>query len=109
VFGAPIPVITFDVVLSDDDAVLPVTQNIDGFFTLFLDQVLNEHSGTYKYDYSHFDSKVIVSVFQHGNSRLLNTGYSVKVDGTAYYFDDEPTSESLLHSMKLYFNFWGKE
>jgi hypothetical protein len=81
---------------------------MDSFFTMFLDRILDENSGMYDFDYSHMDSNVIVSSFQHGDRRRLETGYSIKIDGIAYYFGDAPTRGSLLHSIRLYFNFWGK-
>ena len=109
VFGAVIPIMTFDVILSDEEAILPMTRNIDSFFTMFLDRILDENSGMYDFDYSHFDSNIIVSSFQHGDRRRLETGYSIKIDGIAYYFSDAPTRKRLTHSIKMYFNFWGKQ
>ena len=109
VYGAVIPILTFDVILSDEDAILPMTRNIDSFFTMFLDRILDENSGLYDFDYSHLSSNIIVSSFQKRNGARSETGYSIKIDGTAYYFGTAPTRKSLLHSIKMYFNFWGKQ
>jgi len=106
VVGAVIPMITYDMLLSDEDAALPVLDNIDKFFTMFLHDVLEGNSGMYEFDYSHLDSNVIVSQFD--DRRRLDTGYSVKVDGIAYYFGQAPTRESLAHSLNVYFSFWGQ-
>lgn len=110
---------TFDLLLSEEDAVLPMTRNMDSFFTMFLDRVVDENSDGFAFDYSHLDSNVIVSSFQRNDDnggrkrnrtrRRLETGYSIQVDGIAYFFKEAPTRASLLHSIKIYFNFWGKE
>ena len=109
VFGAVIPILTFDIILSDEEAVLPMTRNIDSFFTMFLDRILDENSGMYDFDYSHLSSNIIVSSFQKRDEERPKTGYSIKIDGTAYYFGSAPKRSSLLHSIKMYFNFWGKQ
>jgi hypothetical protein len=112
VYGALIPIMTFDILLSDDDGLLPMTRDMNAFFTMFLDRVLDENSDGFDFDYSHLDSNVIVSSFQSDNHqrrqrRRLEKGYSVQVDGIAYFFGEAPTRAALKHSMKLYFNFWG--
>ncbi|KAL3906133.1 MAG: hypothetical protein SGILL_009396 [Bacillariaceae sp.] len=109
VFGAVIPILTFDVILSDEEAILPMTRNIDSFFTMFLDRILDENSGMYDFDYSHLSSNIIVSSFRQRDGGREETGYSIKMDGTAYYFGPAPLRSSLLHSIKMYFNFWGKQ
>jgi hypothetical protein len=103
--GALLPVIMVDLIISDEDAALPLAKKIDSFVDMFLDNILASNSGPYNFDYSHLDSNVIVSVF---NGRRLNTGMSLKIDGIAYYFGEPPSRESLVQTMKVYFSFWGK-
>ncbi|KAG7346360.1 hypothetical protein IV203_005428 [Nitzschia inconspicua] len=109
VYGALIPIMTFDILLSDEDAALPTTRNINAFFTMFMDQILAKNSNGFDFDYSHLTSNVLVSSFRndHGRHRRLEFGYSVRVEGIAYFFEDAPTRESLLHSLRIYFTFWG--
>lgn len=123
VYGALIPIMDFDILLSDDDALLPLTRNMNAFFTMFMDQVLSDNSDGFDFDYSHLETNVLMSSFRHNNNnnndnddnrrrqrqrrRQLESGYSVRVDGIAYFFEDAPTRASLLHSLTIYFNFWG--
>jgi hypothetical protein len=104
--GAVVPMLTFDIILSDEDAILAATKDMDKFFKMFLDSVLESNSGMYQFDYSHLDSNVIVSLFP--TRRRLTTGYSVKLDGIAYYFGDAPTRQTIARSLESYFSFWGE-
>lgn len=99
-----IPIIAFDMILSDEDA---STEQLPSFFTNFLDGVLAESSRTYRFDYSHLECDVIISIFDQ--RQPLDTGYGVRMNGIAYYFDAAPTSESLAQSLKVYFSFWGAQ
>lgn len=107
VIGSVIPIVTIDMILSDDDAASPAAGQIDSLTALFVDKILARNSGDYDFDYSHLVSNVIVSPFNH--SRRLEIGYSVKVDGLVYYFDEAPSRQSLSHSLRVYLSFWGQQ
>jgi len=99
---ALLPIITFDVLLSDEDASI---EEMESYFVMFLDGVLVESSDTYRFDYSHLDSNGLISNFQQ--PQPMSTRYRIKMDGIAYYFDEAPTRESLAQSLNVYFSFWG--
>jgi hypothetical protein len=104
--GVLMPYITFDITISgDEDAPIPATEETASFFADFLNDVLDSSSGTYQYDYSHLDCDVMISTFNQ--RRRLDTGYVIRVDGMAYYFDESPTEESIAQTLNIYFAFWG--
>jgi len=99
------PLITFDVTASDEDALVASTKETALFFAEFLDGMLDSSSGTYKYSYSHLACDVMISTFNQ--RRRLDVGYFIRTDGTAYYFDEAPTTESIAQILNVYFAFWG--
>mmetsp|Transcript_31482 Transcript_31482/g.35263 ORF Transcript_31482/g.35263 Transcript_31482/m.35263 type:complete len:515 (+) Transcript_31482:299-1843(+) len=103
--GVRMPLITFDVTASDEDASVASTEETALFFAEFLDGMLDSSSGTYKYSYSHLACDVMISTFNQ--RRRLDVGYFIRTDGTAYYFDDAPTTESIAQILNVYFAFWG--
>jgi len=103
--GVRMPLITFDITASDEDASVAATKETALFFAEFLDGMLDSSSGTYKYDYSHLDCNVMISTFNQ--RRRLDVGYFIRTNGTAYYFDDAPTTESIAQILNVYFAFWG--
>jgi hypothetical protein len=106
--GVLMPYITFDITTSgDEDASIPATEETASFFANFLNDVLNSSSGTYQYDFSHLDCDVMISTFNQ--RRRLDTGYVIRVDGMAYYFDDSPSEESIAQTLNVYFAFGGQQ
>jgi len=104
--GVLMPYITFDITTSgDEDASIPATEETASFFADFLNDVLDSSSRTYQYDYSHLDCDVMFSTYNQ--RRRLDTGYVIRVDGMAYYFDESPTEESIAQALNVYFAFWG--
>jgi len=96
-----LPIITFDLIVSEDIS----TEQLQLFFIDFLDEVLQEISDTYRFDFSHLDSNGIISTFDQTQSPDMK--YRVRVDGHLYYFYEAPTQESLIQSLNVYFSFWG--
>jgi cell division protein FtsN len=122
--GVSLPIITIDVMFSDEDSeALPDTQSIEGLFAAFLDTTLRESSYPYNFDYSHVETTFVVSELDGDDGdetrrllssptpkkrrRMVTAGYTVEVDGTAYFNGDAPTEESLEQSLIVYFSFWG--
>ena len=72
--------------------------------TDFFDNVLARNTGTGSFDHVVLSFDVIQSSF---NRRRLNTGLSMKIDGTAYYASVAPSVQSLSMDLRAYFAAWG--
>jgi hypothetical protein len=105
VVASIIPIITIDILLSDEDAASVEADDIDSLFTVFMNNLLDRDSGSFDFDYSHLISNIIVSPFN--GHRQLGIGYSIQIDGTVYYFNEAPSRKHLSQSLHAYFSFWG--
>jgi hypothetical protein len=99
-----LPMLGIDLILSDSDAASPAVGDLDTELTSFMLDVLATNSGVDSFDYATLEFDVILSVF---NRRRLDTGLSVKIDGTTYFGGEAPSEEDLTQSLLAYFSFWG--
>lgn len=98
-----LPVIGIDIVLGDEQGTKSA-QELEDDMRAFVAEILATNSGVDTFDYAVLNFDVILSSF---SGRRLSSGVSLRVDGTAYYGANAPSSESLSMSLWTYFAVWG--
>ncbi len=95
------PEITFHTILAKDGI---SNEEVASLFSDLLIDILEEINSTYDYRYTRTALNVVVST---PNRRVDDGTYNITVDGVIYYFDEVPTTETLAHSLNVYFSLWG--
>lgn len=102
-----LPSLVLDVIVNDEDGSSSVAQDLESDLSAFLEDVIQTSDGVDTLDYVVFDFDVILSSF---GRRRLQSGLSIKVDGTAYYGEEFlPVPEDLTANIRTYFATWGMQ
>ncbi len=80
------------------------TEEIGQLFSDLLIDVVEEINSTYDYRYTRTALNVVVSAPDRGAG---SGAYRITIDGVIYYFDEVPATETLAHSLNVYFSLWG--
>lgn len=80
------------------------TEEIGQLFSDLLIGVVEEINSTYDYLYTRTALNVVVSAPDRGSG---SGAYRITIDGVIYYFDEVPATETLAHSLNVYFSLWG--
>lgn len=99
-----LPTIGIDIVVSDHEGTIKSEEDLETDITNFIEDVLEVNSGVNTFDYVVLNFKVITSSFRR---RKLKAGFSIRVDGTAYFGSEPPSSEDLASTLRAYFAVWG--
>jgi len=108
IIGVELPILAADFIITDSDAATLDSEEMDTHletqFSAFLETVLSTNTGSDTFDYAELEFDVIQSDF---GRRRLDTGVSVKVEGTAYFGNEAPSEEEIQNSLRGYFSVWG--